>query len=422
VRFDRQQVAAGQLLKVTFSVKNTGPVAIEGQAPEAARNADAAASFNLDDSYVYDETECFLGAPGQSTPSFPKEQGRFRVLLGSVDDSRQPVCDGDAAGYPWRWGINGRLEPDETRDVVGYVLLRRPGELTLQAGAIHEYVGYMARGLATTSIVVSAETQPPAAAAYDAALSPLAHVYRLGMLPDNLLARLVEGSLVPRGAYVGSFPWAGEQRDWGEGGPLPAIPDVTESFLVEQTRAFTAPVAGTYTFQLASDDGAWLWVNGKLVVSNPGLHDAATPMTGTIELSAGRHVLAFRMFERSGAAAAGYSVRQPGQSTFGLVPDGLPVGAGAHFGATFRSLAGLALAGDDLGGGGVASLRVALDGGQWQERGGGTTVLGPFGAGAHTVRYQAVDTAGNVSSEQVMRFTIDPNLTVHQAYLPITMR
>ena len=176
VRYDRQQLAAGELLKVTFTVKNSGQVALEGQAPEAGRRADQLATFDMADSYVYAEDECFLGAPGRSYPVFPKEAGRFRVLLGPVEAGRQPACAGDTGGYPWRWGLNGRLEPGETRDVVGYVLLKTPGSLALQAGAVHEYIGYAAQAVGGTTVTVSQEQQAPAPAAYDAALWPLAHV------------------------------------------------------------------------------------------------------------------------------------------------------------------------------------------------------------------------------------------------------
>ncbi len=422
VRYDRQQVAAGQLLKVTFTVKNSGGVAIEGQAPEAARRPDVQASFDLADSYVYDEGECFLGAPGQATPAFPKEAGRFRVLLGPADPARLPACAGDAGGYPWRWGINGALAPGETRDVVGYLLLRTPGALALQAGAINEYVDYMARGVAGTTITVTNELQPPAPAAYDEALRPLAHVYRLGEVPDNLLARTGDATAVARGAYVGSFAWTGEARDWGEGGPLASAPDLVDRFLVEQTRSFTAPITGTYTFQIASDDGAWLWVNGQLVASHPGLHDALTPVTGTVELAAGRHILAYKMFERSGAASASYSVRGPGQEQFGPVADGLIAGSTERLGATFRRIDSLNLVADDLGGQGVARIRVATNDGVWREYEGAGADLGALEPGAHVVRYVAVDRAGNSSPERSLRVTVAPDLSVRTVYLPALMR
>lgn len=421
VRYERQQVPAGQLLQVTFTVKNSGPVAIEGQAPEAARSADLQASFDLADSYVYDEAECFLGDPNQLTPAFPKETGRFRVLLGPVDAARQPACAGETAGYPWRWGINGRLEPGETREVVGYVLLRTPGPIALQAGAINEYVDYMAREVGAATVTVVAEQQQPAPAAYDAALQPLANVYRLGAVPDNLLARTDNAQVVARGAYVGSFPWWGEARDWGEGSPLASAPDLTDRFLIEQTRVFTAPVAGAYTFQIASDDGAWLWVDGQLVVSHPGLHDASLAATGTVELEAGLHVLGFKMFERSGGASAAYSVRGPGQALFGPVIDGLVVGSGERLGSTFRQVERLTLAADDLGGGAVR-LRVARDGAPWVESTGPLATLDAFGPGEHLVRYSAVDAAGNSSPERTLRLTVDPDLVIYRTYVPVVAR
>lgn len=422
VRYDREELAAGELLKVTFTVRNSGSVAIEGQAPEAARRSDPEGGFDLADSYVYAENECFLGDPAQTTPAFPKEEGRFRVLLGPADPARMPACAGDSGGYPWRWGINGSLAPGETREVVGYLLLRTPGPLALRAGAIHEYVDYMGRDLAGVTITVGPERQAPALTAYDAALRPLAHVYRLGEVPDNLLARTANPADVARGAYVGSFAWSGEPRDWGDAGPLAERPELVDRFVIEQVCPFVAPVAGTYTFQITSDDGGWLWVDGKLVVSHPGLHDASTPVTGTVELAAGRHTLAFKMFERNGGAGASYSVRAPGSSTFITPSDGLTVGAGERLGATFRRLEGLVLAADDLGGSGIARLRVSLDNGPWQEHAGALVELGPFAPGAHTLRYVAVDGAGNSSPERSLSFRIDPALSVMRTHLPTVMR
>ena len=420
VRYDRQQVPAGQLLKVTFTVKNTGSVAIEGQAPEAARLPDLGATFDITDSYVYDEGECFLGATGQSYPAYAKEVGHFRVLLGPADVARQPTCAGGTGGYPWRWGLNGALNAGETRDVVGYVLLRTPGPVTLQAGAINEYVNYMTLGVNSTTVTVTNEPQPPAPVAYDEALQPLAHVYRLGDVPDNLLARTNDPTAIARGAYVGSFAWSGKALDWGEGGPLPTVPELTDRFVVEQTRSFTVPLTGTYTFQLTSDDGAWLWVNGKLVVSNPGLHDASVPVTGTVMLAAGRHVLAFKLFERSGWAGASYSVRGPDQDVFGPVTDGLVVGTGQQRGAVFARLDGLALAADDMGGGGVAFLKVSVNGGVWQTYPGPVAFLSGLASGVSTVRYLAVDAAGNESAERTIQVTVDPRM--NKLYLPVLMR
>ncbi|GAB4441876.1 MAG: N-acetylmuramoyl-L-alanine amidase [Chloroflexi bacterium OHK40] len=422
VRYDRTSLPAGELLKVTFTVRNSGPIAVEGQAPEAARPGGGA--YDLAESYVYDEGECFLGANGQGYPAYPKELGRIRLMLGPTDGTRVPACAGESGGYPWRWGINGRLEPGATREVVGYLRLRTPGQITLQAGAVNEYVSYLAQGVGATTITVTPERQPPLASGYDELLRPLAHVYRLGEVPDNFLARARDAGVALRGPYVGSFAWQGETRDWGTGGPLAEAPDLADRFLVEQLRTFVAPEAGLYSFQVTGDDGAWLWVNGQLVAGGAGESEMAT-WRGSIALAAGRHVLAFKGLERAGSATMGYAVQAPGQAGFGPLLEGLGgVGTATdeRLGATFRTLGGLTLTADDLGGSGVTTLRVAVDGAAPVEYPGGLATLGALPDGDHEVRYLAVDGAGNQSTEQILRFRVDSSLVVRRTYLPIAQR
>lgn len=411
----RTTVAAGELLKVTFTVKNTGSAPAEGQDPQAGTRPDLAASFDSDNGYAYDEAECYLGAAGQDYPAFPKEGGRFRVVLGPTN--RQMPCDGETGGYPWRWGINGTLAPGETREVVGYVRFREPGVVQLQAGLIQEYVGYGAQGVAVPAITVTPERQAPAPLAYDELLRPLAHVYRLGELPDNFLARTRNPLSIVKGEYLGSFAWDGALTDWGEGGPLPTAAD---GFLIEQTRVFVAPVDGQYRFEVTSDDGSWLWVDGRAVALNPGLHPAST-QSGELWLAAGRHVLSFKYFERSGGAVAGYRVQLPGASGFGAPIDGLG-GAGAEvdpsLGSSFRRLRGLTLAADDMGGGGVTAMRVSFGGGEWRDLPGGVVSLGELLDGAYSLRYKAVDAAGNESAEATLNLRVDSAMVEERVYLP----
>ena len=433
VAFDRTSLPAGELLGVRFTVRNSGNVAALGQDPQAGTRPDG--SFDNANSYVYDEAECFLGGPSQDYPAFAKEAGRFRVALGlSSTTGRALSCSGSADGYPWRWGLNGRLEPGATRVITGYVRFREPGTIALQAALVEEHVRYHAEAVAPITITITPEQLAPEPAAYDDQLRPLAQVYRLGVMPDNLLARSSTPLSIVKGEYLGSFVWNGTLQDWGEGGPvvsntlnLGSSPisqtnQFSETFVVEQTRVFIAPVDGRYSFQLISDDGAWLWVNGKTVVANYGLHDA-TPLTGTITLARGRHVLAFKYFERTGAAVAGYSMQAPGQCGYGPPIDGLsgaaPTGIDSRIGATFEAMNGLTIAADDQGGSGVSKLRYSWDGELWIEEQGAVLTVGRFVAGSYTLRYQAIDSAGNRSPITELRFNINPNLFPYRTYFPL---
>ena len=55
------------------------------------------------------------------------------------------------------------------------------------------------------------------------------------------------------------------------------------------------PANGTYTFYVASDDGAKLYINNQLVVNNDGVH-YSTQRVGKIKLKAGRHPIRINHF------------------------------------------------------------------------------------------------------------------------------
>jgi uncharacterized cupredoxin-like copper-binding protein len=60
--------------------------------------------------------------------------------------------------------------------------------------------------------------------------------------------------------------------------------------------------AGSYTFQLASDDGSQLYIDGQLVVDHDGLH-GPTWQEGTVTLQPGTHDFTLNYFEKSGGQA-----------------------------------------------------------------------------------------------------------------------
>lgn len=148
-------------------------------------------------------------------------------------------------------------------------------------------------------------------------------------------------------------------------------------------------------------------------------------MEATVTLSAGRHVLAFRSVESGDHVTAGYALRAPGAATFGPPIDGLG-GTGAvveqRLGATFRQLGGLVLAADDMGGSGVTGLRVSVNGGPWVEQPGPFVMLGALPDGQYSVRYLALDGAGNQSEERTLTLRVDSRLELRHVYLPLTAR
>ncbi len=66
---------------------------------------------------------------------------------------------------------------------------------------------------------------------------------------------------------------------------------------------FHCPVDGEYVFATSSDDGSLLFVDGKKVVDNDGLHAEVT-REGKVVLKAGKHSLEVRFFENKGFGGA----------------------------------------------------------------------------------------------------------------------
>ncbi len=79
--------------------------------------------------------------------------------------------------------------------------------------------------------------------------------------------------------------------------------------------------AGTYQFFTTSDDGSLLYLDGKLVVDNDGLH-AAVEQGGTMELDTGSHQIEVLFFEKSGGASLQVAYQGPGTDK-GLIPDSI---------------------------------------------------------------------------------------------------
>ena len=69
-----------------------------------------------------------------------------------------------------------------------------------------------------------------------------------------------------------------------------------DTYAVKLTSTLTVKEAGNYTFDLTSDDGAQIYVNGGLLVDNDGAH-AATSASGSTPLTAGDHLVEILYFE-----------------------------------------------------------------------------------------------------------------------------
>lgn len=84
-----------------------------------------------------------------------------------------------------------------------------------------------------------------------------------------------------------------------------------DDFAVRISTTLTVENAGTYTFNLSSDDGAIVYVDGVPVVNYDGLHPAAGPETGSIPLGAGAHEIVIIYFERGGQESLSTTISGP---------------------------------------------------------------------------------------------------------------
>lgn len=87
---------------------------------------------------------------------------------------------------------------------------------------------------------------------------------------------------------------------------------VADHFYVRWTGSLRVRVEGAYVFFLNSDDGSALWIDGKRVIDNGGLH-AMEEKSGRVELKEGDHALKVEFFENDDKAGVILSWEPPGR-------------------------------------------------------------------------------------------------------------
>jgi glucose/arabinose dehydrogenase len=83
------------------------------------------------------------------------------------------------------------------------------------------------------------------------------------------------------------------------------------TFATRHTGYLRVDTAGRYTLHLRSSDGSKLWLDGKLLINNDGLHPIRT-RSSTLRLTAGFHSLQVEYFDSSGTAGLILSWSGPG--------------------------------------------------------------------------------------------------------------
>ena len=99
---------------------------------------------------------------------------------------------------------------------------------------------------------------------------------------------------------------------------IPGVTDRTIWFGVDYHASFWVSKAGTYNFEMTSDDGAILQIDDKVVIDLDTLHSALTK-PGRIKLDAGRHSMHIPYYEGTPyAVALSLWVRGPGEQDWKL--------------------------------------------------------------------------------------------------------
>lgn len=85
-----------------------------------------------------------------------------------------------------------------------------------------------------------------------------------------------------------------QPRSFTEG--FPGVTDVFEWFAIEYTGRFWIDAPGEYRFFLTSDDGSRLYIDGKKVIDNDGVH-APEEKEGKVKLKQGAHDIHIQYFQ-----------------------------------------------------------------------------------------------------------------------------
>ena len=95
---------------------------------------------------------------------------------------------------------------------------------------------------------------------------------------------------------------------------------LVDFFFIRWTGKIRIPKDGNYTFILESDDGSRLFIDGKPVVDNGGLHEMQSQW-GKVDLKAGEHEIKIDYYENENDGGAGciLSWKPPGKN-WGIVP------------------------------------------------------------------------------------------------------
>jgi PA14 domain len=117
---------------------------------------------------------------------------------------------------------------------------------------------------------------------------------KIYILPDTTKHLPNFDSLKPLPDFIYTKSIDVSPRSWSAG--FPGLRDRFEWFGIEYIGTFRALKAGKYAFRLLSDDGSKLYVDGKLVINNDGLHGTSNE-DAKLELDDSLHTIKIDYFQ-----------------------------------------------------------------------------------------------------------------------------
>lgn len=165
---------------------------------------------------------------------------------------------------------------------------------------------FAAACLLGAAVMSSARAAPPPVDARQPGLT----LYVYEVEPMNRLQTLVDGQTPNISRNIATIDLS-TPEDFG---------GLRSNFLAEAFGYVTVDVEGEYEFQLRSDDGSELLIDGRPVLNHDGLHDAKESRQAKVKLSAGEHEIRVRMFERGGEEVLQLKWMPPGASEFSHIP------------------------------------------------------------------------------------------------------
>lgn len=244
---------------------------------------------------------CHNAAVQTVGPGYKQIAERYKNTPENMDMLAQKILKGGAGV----WGVAAMsahpdLQPDDAKSMVTYILSLDEGEDDGEGGAIKSLAEIPDNQWLKADNSIG-----------DRDLSPglLVKIWtsetKLGMLAD--VNQTAKPALLATAAKIEA---AGE--DFG---------DFKDNFGLQASGYLFLEKDDNIVFQLASDDGSSMWVDGKMLIDNDGTH-GQSPKEAEIALRAGYHPIRIEYFQGGGGKGIVLKWARHGSPGFKVIPEG----------------------------------------------------------------------------------------------------